>query len=77
MADDHQITADDNSLQPVVFPDVQGSNSETLEVFRVAEQGKQRQLVHGNGLPAEPSTRALDPLPEALTAFLSLVNLLN
>ena len=52
-ADDHQTTAGDNSTQPVVAPNVQRSNSETLTVFRGAEQGKQRQIAHGSEFPSK------------------------
>ncbi|KAF5933084.1 hypothetical protein HYC85_029255 [Camellia sinensis] len=57
LADRHQITANDDSPQPVVSPNVQGSNSETLAVFRGAEQGKQRQPTHGSGLPSKTRAR--------------------
>lgn len=52
-ADDHQITAGDDSFQPVAFPSIQRNNSETLAVFREAEQGKQRQITHGSEFPSK------------------------
>ena len=52
-ADDHQTTVSDHYTQPVVSPNVQRNNSETLTVFGGAEQGKQRQIAHGSEFPSK------------------------
>lgn len=73
------LTAGGHSPQPVVPPNVRGSNSETLEVFRGAEQGKYRQFAHGSGLPSKSPARvhwALFPRPP-FSCFLKLINWFN
>ena len=45
-------TAGGNPIQPVVFPNVQGSSPEVLAASRGVKEGKQRQPMHGGALPS-------------------------
>ena len=67
----------DDPTQSVVFQNTQRSNLVSCEIFREAEQSKQRQLVHGSDF----SSGAEHALHCALflrpfIAFIRLVNLL-
>ena len=58
------------SLQPVVSPSALRSSSETLAVFRKAEQGKQRQARHGSAITSKSrACTALGPHLEAVYCF--------
>ena len=64
------LAAGGYSTQPVVSPNVQRGIPEALEVFGGAEQGKQRQTMHGSAIPSR--TRACvasGSPPEAVYCF--------
>ena len=62
------------SPQPVVSPSALRSSSETLAVFRKAEQGKQRQARHGSAIPSGIRAHMhLALFPRRFTVFLRLI----